>query len=103
MVIAILLSICQQSTVAYTKVLTLIEEGNIAENSIVVILKNASLTSCYLQCEQTPSCMTVGYSREESDRVLIDCYLIKENYDQGEIEAKLFYVLMNSVSPTFLI
>ena len=102
-IIVILVPTCQQSAVGYTKVLKLIEKGNIAENSKVIIFKNATLTSCYLQCEQTPLCMTVGYSREDSDRVLIDCYLIKENYDQGKIEAKPFYVLMNSVSPTFLI
>ena len=102
-IIIILVSTFKQSAIAYTKVLKLIEKGNIAENSKGIILKNVSLTSCYLQCQQTPSCMTVGYSRDESDKVLIDCYLIKENYDQVKIEARPFYVLINSVSCTFLI
>lgn len=67
-IIVILVSTFKQSAIACAKVLKLIEKGNIAENSKGIILKNASLTSCYLQCQQTPSCMTVGYSRDESDR-----------------------------------
>ena len=83
---------------AYKRVFQITEEENIAETSIVKILKDISLTSCYMQCAHTPLCKNFGFSRNRSSGVLIECYLIKENFDQDKTGQNSLYMLINSVS-----
>ena len=83
---------------AYKRVFQITEEENLAETSIVKILKNIPLTSCYMQCAHTPLCRNIGFSRNQSSGVLLECYLIKGNYDQDKTGKNYLYMLVNSVS-----
>lgn len=85
---------------AYKRVFQINEEGNLAETSIVKILKDIPLTSCYILCTHTPLCRNVGFSRNRSSGLLIECYLIKENYDRDKTGKSSLYMLVSSVSST---
>lgn len=85
---------------AYKRVFQINEEGNLVETSIVKILKDIPLTSCYILCTHTPLCRNVGFSRNRSSGLLIECYLIKENYDRDKTGKSSLYMLVNFVSST---